>query len=168
MLFGFTFVVKISNAVLLVLLFMIYILKNRNILKCINLKNILITLFSLFLPFVLYLIYTYLQTGNPVFPFYNTIFKSEYFRNRNWLDTRFGPSRIREVFIWPLIILFDSARCDDINIVEPIWGYGYIIAIIYGLYYSYKLLKKQKFDKNRFMFFTTTVLFYLVWSKFQL
>lgn len=61
-----------------------------------------------------------------------------------------------------------SARCDDINIVEPIWGYGYIIAIIYGLYYSYKLLKKQKFDKNRLLFFTTTVLFYLVWSKFQL
>lgn len=168
LLFGFTFVVKISNAVLLVLLFMIYVLKNRNILKCINLKNILITLFSLFLPFVLYLVYTYLQTGNPVFPFYNTIFKSEYFRNRNWLDTRFGPSRIREVFIWPLIILFDSARCDDINIVEPIWGYGYIIAIIYALYYSYKLLKKQKFDKNRLLFFATTVLFYLFWSKFQL
>ena len=169
LLYGLTFAVKISNAILLILFFIIYVLRNKNIIKSINNKNIAVTCFCLIMPFALYAIYTYLQTGNPVFPFYNTIFHSKYFGNWNWLDTRFGPKGLKEALIWPLVILFDPKRSDDIAIIEPIWTYGYFVAIGYIGYYLYrKMIQKKIIASNRLLFFVTVVLTYFAWAKFQL
>lgn len=168
-LFGFAFVCKISNLVTLVVLFLIYIFRNKNIVKYINLKNILITLCALIVPFIIYITYTYLETGNPVFPFYNTVFHSKYFGNWDWLDTKFGPQRIRHIFIYPVLIIFKPEMAYDSSIVEPIWGYGYVIAIMYVAYYLYKkLFMKDKIDNNRMMFFVSLIALDLVWAKFQL
>lgn len=169
LLFGLCFCVKISNAILLILFFIIYIVKNPKIYKCLNYKNVLLTFLMLILPFAVYMIYTYIQTGNPVFPFYNTIFESQFFGNRNWLDTRFGPSRKIESLVWPIVIMFHPERCCDIGIVEPVWCLGYLISIIYLIkYVYYKFIKKIKIDDTRLAFFITTILAYICWAAFQL
>ena len=169
LLFGFSFVVKISNAFMLILFFLVYIIKNRNIVKYINIKNILIAILMLFIPFIIYISYTYLETKNPVFPFYNTIFKSKYFANFDWLDTRFGPHNILGVLFYPFIILLYPGRSCDIAIAEPTWCYGYAVSIMYTIYYMYiKIIKKEQINNNRLTFFIVTILVYLIWAKFQL
>ena len=170
LLFGFSFVVKISNAIPIIFIFIIYFINHKNLFKCLNFKNILITVLLFLVPFLIYSIYTFIQTGNPVFPFYNTIFHSKYFANSNWLDTRFGPARLIEVLLWPIIIVFYPGRCIDTSIIEPMWCYGYIISIIYALRYLYKIIKYKKcdFNVNKFKFFISTIVLYLVWSKFLL
>ena len=169
LLFGFGFVVKISNAVSLVVFFILYIIRNKNIKRYINIKNILITFSALFIPFILYVSYTYLCTGNPVFPFYNTIFKSEYFGNWNWLDTRFGPQRLLDKVLYPYTMYFNEGLTNDVGIIEPIWSLGYFVSIIYILYYLVrKFIKKVSINKDKFVFAITTLLIYLVWINFQL
>jgi hypothetical protein len=169
LLFGFAVVTKISNLPILAFLFIAYIIRNKNIIKCLNIKNILTTLLLLVLPFLVYFIYNVIETGNPVFPFYNTIFASKYFSLRNWLDTRFGPHKLLGVLVYPIIALRDPVRSCDIAIFEPIWCYGYIIAILYSIYYFFiKIIKKKEIDNNRLFFFISTVIIYLLWSKFQL
>ncbi len=170
LLFGLSFAVKISNAFLVILIFVIYVIKHKNLFKCLTFKNVLITILCFLAPFILYMVYTYLATGNPVFPFYNTIFHSEYFANANWLDTRFGPHGNKELLIWPILAVLDPGRCVDQAIIEPIWAYGYVVAICYIIYYFIRRLKDKNYHlpKNKLSFFIAVVLFYLVWSKFIL
>lgn len=169
-LFGVAFTTKISNAFLIILIFIIYVVKHPNIFKCLTIKNVLITILCFTLPFVLYMVYTYQQTGNPVFPFYNTIFHSKYYFDKNWLDLRFGPKGKKELLLWPLLILKYPNRCVDQAIVEPIWAYGYVVAILYIGYYCTCKLKDKNYHipQNKLAFFITVFLFYLVWSKFIL
>ena len=168
LLFGFCFVTKISNLFTLIVFFIIYIFKNRNIKKYINLKNILLVLTLLVLPFIIYMIYTIIETGNPVFPFYNTVFKSKYFGNWDWLDKRFGPRSNIEVFIYPIIMFFNKRLTCDIAIIEPIWSLGYVVSIFYIITYIYLKIKKKEVNKERFYLVITTFIVYLAWAKFQL
>ena len=170
LLFGFTFVVKISNAFSLIVFFILFIVINRkSIKKYINIKNILLTFLALFIPFIIYVVYTYLSTGSPVFPFYNTIFKSEYFGDWNWLDTRFGPQRLIDKVLYPYTMYFNEGLTNDVGIIEPIWSIGYFISIFYIIYYAFiKFVKKIKINKDKFIFAISTLLIYLVWINFQL
>lgn len=169
LLFGLSFAVKISNAIPIIVIFIIFILRHRNFWKCLNIKNITITLLLFFFPFFLYMIYTYLQTGNPFFPFYNTIFHSKYFANTNWMDTRFGPKRFLDVLVWPIIIMIKPIRCIDTAIVEPMWCIGYIVTILYSIYSLIKIAKKRKvINYERLIFSITTIIMYLIWAKFLL
>ncbi len=168
LLFGLAFAAKISNAFTLIGLFIIFIIKNRTFYKTLNIKNILITLLMFILPFSIYMIYTYISTGNPFFPFYNTIFKSEYFGLWNWMDTRFGPHSFIETILWPIIGALRPGRVNDQAIVEPLWAYGYIISIMYVGYYLFKYIRKENVNKEKLGFFLSTILIYLLWSKFQL
>ena len=168
LLFGFSFVTKISNAFVLLVFFILYILKNKNIKKYINIKNILLVCLLLFSPFLIYLIYNIIETGNPVFPFYNTIFKSKYFGNWDWLDKRFGPQNNLQVLAYPLIMFFHKNMTCDIAIIEPIWSLGYFVSIFYILYYIYRKIKKQTINKDKLFLSISTFIIYLVWAKFQL
>lgn len=168
LLFGLAFSVKISNALLLIPLFIAYIIMHKNIFTSLKVKDIILTVLMFLLPFFVYLVYTYIETGNPVFPFYNTIFKSEYFGNWNWLDLRFGPKGIIETILWPFIIMISPARTADIAIAEPLWCYGYMVSTGYIIYYLYNIIRHKKFDKNRLIYFIFVILLYLFWSKFQL
>lgn len=169
LLFSFSFITKISNAPILLIFFIIFIINNKNIKNYINLKNILLGIIILLIPCSIYVFYVLKNTGNPVFPFYNTIFKSKYFGNRNWLDKRFGPQSLIGILIYPVKAIFHPEKTCDISIFEPIWGYGYVISIIYLIVYSIKkIIAKSKIDSNRSILAITTFLVYLAWGKFQL
>ncbi len=164
---GFTFVSKISNSFIIILLFVFYIIKHKDIFKKINIKDILLTILLFILPIFIYVYYTYKSTGNPVFPFYNTIFKSKFYANSDWLDLRFGPNKLIEVFFWPILMQIYPGRSYDTSIVEPMWAVGYIIAIFAIIVFIIKKLKHKKMSEY-FILFIFIVFAFLVWAKFML
>ena len=99
-------------------------------LKKIKFYDYLILLFLFLLPLCIYIYNNYSQTGNPVFPFYNNIFKSIYFKNDVGTDQRLGPKSLLEIIFWPLIICFIPILGDDIyGMVDIIYGIGLIVSI---------------------------------------
>lgn len=164
---GFTFVSKISNAFIIILLFIFYIIKHKDVFKNIYIKDILLTAFLFIIPIFIYVYYTYKSTGNPVFPFYNTIFKSKFYANSNWLDLRFGPSKLIEVFIWPILMQFYPGRSYDTSIVEPMWAIGYGVALLAVVIFVIKQIKNKNVTDNLILYIFI-IFSYLVWSKFML
>lgn len=166
---GFAFVSKISNAILIIYLFIIYILKNRKIFKYLKLKDILSIISCFIFVIFIYVFYTWISTGNPVFPFYNSIFKSSYYSLSNWMDNRFGPKTFIEYLIWPVYMFFYPGRAYDAAIVEPMWGIGYIICFIYLLKKLYEIVvRKNKTYNEKTLFYFITFFGYLIWSNFML
>jgi hypothetical protein len=62
------------------------------------------------LPILPFSIYMYLQTGNPVFPYYNQVFRSPLFPLRGYRDMDHGPRNFIETLIWPLWGIIESGR----------------------------------------------------------
>ena len=162
---GLAFCAKISNAYFILILFFLFLFNYRSYLKHFKWKYLLWAILAFVFPFILYMFYTYIETGNPFFPFYNTIFHSNLYSNTNWMDTRFGPVGLLETLIWPVKMLFDKGRAIDIAVIEPLWAYGYIIAIGYLLYYFVRMIRKKKIPMSKFLFMTFLVLSYIVWAS---
>ena len=168
LLFGFAVAIKISNLPLLAFFFLVFLFKTKFSFHKLSGKLVVAILGFGVLPFGLYFLYTYLKTCNPVFPFYNTIFKSPYYSLSNWMDTRFGPHGILETFIWPIKIYFAPNLGVDSSVVELFWMMGYILSFVYLLYYSIQWLKKRQVDKEKVFFFLLVLFINLIWSKFLL
>lgn len=156
---------KISNAFLLIPIAIIYILKNR---KSINYKTFLIGILVFVIPFAVYLINNYIQTGNPVFPFYNSIFKSNYLPFENWIETYYGPKTILERLFWPIYVLDYPNRAFDTNTYYGRISFGYIISLIIILSIIYrKVVKHDKIKSYEYLSILYVVLC-LVWSNFMM
>ncbi len=98
---------KINNAMFIVILAALYIAFNY---KSLRVKSVLIGVAAFILPIAVYALNVYLQTGNPVFPFYNNVFKSEFFELGSGLDARWGPESVLQGLIWPIYGMFDTTR----------------------------------------------------------
>ena len=165
---GMFFCVKISNLFFIMIFVIFLLVKNFKLLKNVKFYNYFIILGLFIFPFLSYLIYTFIETGNPIFPFYNTIFKSKYYPERNWMDERFGPKTFKELLIWPLKMLVNKMRASDTNVIEPMWAYGYFASIFYLGMFTLKKILKKKIDMNKFIIVILTFVSYLVWAKFVL
>ncbi len=165
---GLAFCAKISNAYFILGLFLLFLINYWQELKKFKLKTLLVSSITFCFPFMIYMIYTYLETGNPFFPFYNTIFQSNLYSNTNWMDLRFGPKGLLETLIWPVKMLFEKNRAIDISIIEPTWAIGYLIAISYLGYYLLQKIRKRKVNKTKLLFMVCLIFYYLIWAKFVL
>lgn len=118
---------------------MLYILyKNVKTARC---KDYLCAIFPAVFIISIYLIYNYLSVGNPVFPYYNNIFKSKYYYELAGTDPRWGPKGIKEILLWPFIIFFSPERWSELpcNGGRLLVAYGFsLIVVVIGI------LKKQK------------------------
>lgn len=94
---GLAFALKMTNVVYIIPLLIIYIIKNLKIIKIIDYLKCFITGI---IPFSIYAIYNVVCTSNPIFPYFNLLFKSKYFSSYNFKDPRWGPTDIKETFIW--------------------------------------------------------------------
>ena len=73
------------------------------------------------LPLFVYMLDAILDTGSPVFPYYNSIFKSKYFGNYDWFDTDvYGARNILQVLIWPLYITIFPNRGYNLHQIDYI------------------------------------------------
>ena len=162
---GIIFSLKVSNAFLLIPLIIICIVRYR---KSINYRTFLIGIPIFILPFLPYFINNFIQTGNPVFPFYNSIFESSYLPNTNWTETFYGPKTILERLFWPIYIFFDPRRAFDTNIYYGRIGYGYIVSLFILLYSIYNRFIKHKKNDTFIYFSYLYILLCLIWSNFMM
>ncbi len=138
---GISIGIKISNVIFASVILSYIIIKSYKNLKNIKLYDIAICVTLFIIPFAIYMINNYIQTQNPIFPFYNSIFQSSYYEENSAKDVRLGAKNIIETIIWPIIISINPLRGDDIRgLVDPVWGIGFSILI-------YCLIRNKKYKK---------------------
>jgi hypothetical protein len=77
-------------------------------------KLVLFFLLTLLFPSI-YLLYNYSETLNPIFPFYNKIFKSPLYPIQNFKDERWGPKNVWEFFTYNIITISQPQRTGEYN-----------------------------------------------------
>ncbi len=165
---GMAFCAKISNAYFIVALFILFLINYWSKRKEFRISTIFCAAFIFIFPFFIYMLFTYLDTGNPFFPFYNTIFHSDLYGNHNWMDTRFGPANIIERIFWPILILFYKGRTIDIGIVEPMWTIGYLVSVYYIAQFIFEKIQKKTGKSIKYIFMISLFVLYVIWSNFVL
>lgn len=156
---GISIGIKISNVVFSTILLAYIILKFYKNFKIIKLYDILICIILFIIPFGIYMINNYIQTQNPIFPFYNSVFQSNYYEESSAKDARLGPKNIVETIAWPIIISIEPLRGDDIRgLVDPIWVIGYIILI-------YSLIKNRE-NKKVLSLSILSIVITVIWITF--
>ena len=160
--------IKITNAIYIIGPLVYLLIKNFKDIKQIKWFDYILLVLTAFLPMMVYFLDTVIQTGSPVFPYYNAIFKSEYFAETNWLDRRYGPKTIFEILTWPIFIIFQPQRAYETGATDLAFGIGYIISIAYLIYAGYKRIIKKEQEYNKEMLLYSIILLYLyfVWAKF--
>lgn len=159
---GFSISIKVTNAVFLIALAIYFIIKNRKDFRGLKIYNYLIFLVLAIIPWAIYAIDNYIQTGNPVFPYYNNIFKSEFFMESSWVDQNFGPQNLIQFLIWPIYIVFNPKRAFDTRFVDFTWALGFIF--IAGNIVN-SILKKN-FKNDLFILSIIVFINYYLWEKF--
>ena len=118
---GLLFAMKMTNIIYVIPLLVLYIWKNR--------AGITAPLFAVCfltgaLPVSIYLIHNWVQTANPVYPYYNALFQSPYYGDVNFKDLRWGGWTFGEKLLWPLqAIVRPEYRKSELP-APYTWGYG--------------------------------------------
>jgi hypothetical protein len=86
-------------------------------------------------PILPYSTYMYLQTGNPIFPLYNEIFKSPYWDLSNFKDGRWGPKNTLEMLFWPVISSFVPDRFSEFHGYSGRMAISFM-AVVYNLFWG--------------------------------
>jgi hypothetical protein len=84
------------------------------------------------LPSLPFLAYMYSQTGNPVFPYYNAIFKSSLMTVANYHDTHIGPDGFLTKLFWPIISFVyptDLSAMNTAIIYSGRLNFGFVLAL---------------------------------------
>ena len=81
-------------------------------------------------PLVPFSFYLYRETGNPVFPVLNGIFKSVYWPAHSILDPRWGPVHWWENLVWPILISVNPERLSELAVYSGKISIGFVVAII--------------------------------------
>ena len=145
------------------------LIKNIKDIKQIKWYDYIFLILTFIIPILPYLVNTVLQTRNPVFPYYNGIFKSPYYLEENWIDKRYGPKSIIELLIWPVYIIFFPRKAYEVGQTDIAFVVGYILSIIYIIFWLYKrIIKKQKISNLMITYCSILLCFYVVWAKFAI
>ena len=88
-------------------------------------------------PLLPFTIYIYRKTGNPIFPAANTFFKSPYWPTHGGWDTRFGPLKLWETVLWPVLIWFEPERQSELGVYSGRLSIGFVIAVV-GLLFVWR------------------------------
>ena len=68
---GITLSIKVSNAPVVAFLGIWYLIRYKD---CVTVKSIINSIIIILFPLLVYLIVNYIDTGNPVYPYFNSIF----------------------------------------------------------------------------------------------
>lgn len=114
-----------------------------------------------------YIIFNWTCTRNPVFPYFNKIFKSIYFPNENFKDVRWGGETIQEKIMWVFYAAFNPEyRQSEIYDERPVLlqfaliGTFVLLLIYVVLWFS----RRKKISSNYFVVFTIAVSSSLMWG----
>ncbi len=142
---GMALTLKMTNIVYIIPLLLVYIVKN---IKRIKGTDWIMCFIMVIVPFSIYTIYNFTCTGNPIFPYMNSIFKSRYFHASNFRDVRWGPTDIKETCLWIFYhVLFPKYRQSEIpNLYTLGILVGLIVLQMCAIICVKKVIKKEKID----------------------
>ena len=115
---GLCIAIKISNAYFIIPMAIYYLIKNR---KNIRARQYIASLGVLLFSISIYMIISVRLTGNPVFPYMNGLFHSDWFSYTespqvlSALVSRYGPNGILETIFWPVVMVLNPSQTGDIH-----------------------------------------------------
>jgi len=74
--------------------------------------------------------YLYRDTGSPVFPVFNGIFKSAFWPAHSIWDPRWGPVEWWEKLLWPILISFEPERLSELAVYSGKISLGFVVAVV--------------------------------------
>jgi len=84
------------------------------------------------LPAIFFFGYMFAETGNPVFPYYNKIFKSPFMLAINYRDQNLGPSSLLSKVFWPIVSFIYPTELGAMN-AAPVYSgrlnLGFILSL---------------------------------------
>lgn len=122
---GLLFSLKMTNIVYLAPLLLLYLWKIR---KAVTPRLFIRCLAVGAAPVCVYLVYNLMSTGNPIFPYFNTIFHSPYYYDHDFKDTRWGAHGIQDMILWPYYMI----RYPDYRMAEIPCLYNWDLVIGYA------------------------------------
>jgi hypothetical protein len=93
----------------------------------------------------IYCTYNLIETGSPIFPFFNNLFHSPLYPNINFKDTRWGHRKTYEIFIFPVVTLLNKSRCNEWNLYSFRLLFGYIFSLAAIICY---FIRRDKFKSD--------------------
>ncbi len=145
--------VKFTNAFYMIVPLIYVLVKNIKDLKNIKWHDYFLLIVVAFLPMSVYMLDAIRDTGSPVFPYYNSIFKSKFFKEYNWFDGAYGINGILEVLFWPIVLFIHPTRGYVIHEIDYNFLFGYIVSIAYISYLVIKkLIRLKKKDKENLLY----------------
>lgn len=147
---GISTAIKMTNIIVLFPIAVIFIFKNYRKIKISHyLVGILIIVGLLFT----YLFCSWKITGNPFFPYMNSIFKSPYFSQEltpndfSGFNNNFGPHNIIEWLFYPIFMVLKPEITSDIPFCT---GRLLLVALSGMMYFIYKIKNNEKWgDKEK-------------------
>lgn len=105
---------------------------------------------------------------NPLFPFFNNIFKSSDFLAVSWRDTRFLPHNIMEAIFYPFYFAWDGRTADSYfrDFHFPVL---YCLFVVAGLNWIWKKVSQKSFADNnlsRLWIFYFFIFSYVIWQYY--
>ena len=108
----------------------------------------------------IYGVINYLETKNPFFPFYNAIFKSEYYPPISFENRLFGGLNFPEKVLWPIVSFFQPERLGEVHDMFNDYKLNIYIILSVLILIFLKKVKTGKFEKLFILVFITSALFW--------
>lgn len=164
LLMGMAVGLKLTNLYFILpaaIIFITQYLSKSNANLALRYSRLIIFMVFFFLPLIPYHVYIFNQTGNPIYPHFNWIFKSPYFELSKIFDETLGPANAIESFLWPLVMLFKSERLSPTPMYPLITAVGYLISLIV---IGYCFVKKDKFSNEFKIICIAYFVFAFIWG----
>lgn len=157
---GILFGIKVSNLLLVLPLAIIYICINWQSLRP---RTIAIGILGAMFVISLYLYISFNLTGNPFFPYLNSVFQSKWFTTEyspndlSSFNSRFGPKGVWEIIFWPVYMIIYPEKTSDIAFCS---GRLLITCIVFLIYGTFEIWTSIKSKNTKFRRLTIILLLY--------
>lgn len=157
---------KLTNIVYVIPCVLIYIVMHFGQMR---LKDWVIALVAGLWPFVVYLVFNYVCTGNPVFPYYNTLFQSRYFSVCDFKDTRWGGSNLLEKLFWIFyaVVVPEYRQCEIYDQRPGAMAVGLLGAVMLTIVAVVGRIRKKQLKKDNpefWILLIITILSSVLWA----
>jgi hypothetical protein len=133
LLLGLSVTLKVTNIIFVIPIVLVWV--QRLLAGKFRLASVRLVVLSLVFiaPSLPHTIHLYGETGSPVFPFYNSFFRSPYvaFINLKLPETRLGPIGSEQALIWPLLLYSKPERISELPVYAGKIPIGFVLAFFF-------------------------------------
>jgi hypothetical protein len=120
---------NIATIIPIVLVYAYFILRQRDWWRGM-IASLPLSLLAFIAPLAPFSLYIYGETGSPVFPVFNGIFKSPFWPAHSGWDGRWGALGLKETLAWPVLMTFKPERLSELAVYSGRISIGFIVSIL--------------------------------------